>query len=295
MINKNSPITFFSIKGRGDLLILINFINFYKTENHKIKIYTLKKYKDIIRLYLKKRINIIYLEDDFAKLFQTQFSKLVFYFDYLRILFRIKKLINRELNDSFIFVDLPFSPNHFFKFLKDYLKNFLIFGFIPKQYTTNIYELYGKISKEFHASIEATYGYKFNSKKDSVLIFFNSTDNKRCIAKNDLDQITSTLHSLNIRYSFAKYRESSLDMNSYPHTSNSAYFTNDYELFWLINKFSFIISIDSYPLHVAILLNKSIFVLSDSWKCFLPKSLSLKFTYKTNDLNKLLGFFKSQL
>ena len=276
---KNNKIVFFAIKGRGDFLVLINFLKNHEIIKYKsnIEIYVLKEFSHIANIYLNNHYKIHLIQNKLNYL--HSFNSIRHYKKIISTLYCLRILQKKIKNQGLLIInDIVFDYSFFPQSIKTFLKAFFFFKFDNKIVTNNIYRGYENFFGITNSPILE------NKKIKNVAIFYDSQSVSRKFPTQLINSIQKKLIKFNVRFTF--YSFSNKKNNHLK--NNYSFFYDDYDLKNIISSSDLIISNDSYPLHVAFFLNKQCLILSNAWTCFIPECYLNNYFFRFNETNLFL-------
>lgn len=255
-------------KGIGDLIIVSTFLKLTKSRDN-VTLYLANRYKSLKYLFVSKNVTVKLISDSFSSIYfiKNKFFSIFSHFNFYLFLYK-----NMNNKSKIIFPD-------------NYIKNFIFFPFINKKISSDYY-VYNFYEKFFSIKVPITKSIKNNNKKFLIFPFGNHF--KRRLSSNIILEIINFFNKNNLTFVIAVFKDdlNFLDKNI---KSESIYnFTNIKDLDKYMINFDNVITVDTFFLHLAIQKNKNIYILSDSWKKYIPKKLiefNKLFKYsKMNDL-----------
>jgi ADP-heptose:LPS heptosyltransferase len=259
------------IKGYGDFIICCNYLRKVNKNRYNIKLICAQKFKELAKLFLPKFIKIEYVDDNYCNLF---YAKKNFFTIYKS--FKIRKILKQEINLGYKII----------VFDSDIKLKLLFFGISFDNYTKK--KIYDSYASFFNIQINSKIDYKV-SIKNKILIFpFGSTKLKQ-LQNNQIKIFIDYFDFFSFKdYLIVIHNDHKPIIESYP---NLMIYNRFKDLVKIIKSSDLIITTDTVCLHLAILLNKPTYVLSNSSNKFIPFHLENRNIFKYEEIRKLLDSF----
>jgi ADP-heptose:LPS heptosyltransferase len=250
---------FLCVKGYGDFTILI-----YAATNstNRVIVFASSHLKDLaLCLNLPKRVKVIYVPEITASSLLYHLKSDYALVDLLKQIYLLRSIALRlKKRGKNLLLDIRNIRNCIF---------FLGCGalYYPKQ--KNIYTSYQKL---FGLS---EYRYTPQVSGGRVCILPEASNSSRTLSKLEMDDLIHSLARLKITCVVALYQGNQTLQQFSSERVNHKIYKNFNELVDIITDANILITVDSLPLHIGFSLNKSLYVLSDAWKYFIPEQLVL--------------------
>lgn len=259
---------FLSLKGIGDTIILLNFLSKQEfVENKNIKIIISEQHK-FLKYLIPKNITVNWVPDCMRAIY---FIKRKYHKIYS--IFLLRRLVKANLSEGYKLV-----------FFDNYLKNKLFFFGIKKE-IINSKSIYKNLENYFNVNVS----YPLIGKTKKVIIFPFGDNSNRRLSSKILKKIITHIDKFNYEYEILIHSSTKIFLNNTT-IKNLKIYNEFNELNTILNDKPIIITVDTFFLHFSVLKQLNIFVLSDSWKNYIPHFLieNNRF-FKYKQINTLLS------
>lgn len=264
---------FLALKGIGDTIILINFLN-RNCQNIECVVIISKRLL-FLKKYFNESIHIHEVDDNLSSIYFLKKKYL-----YLpQSIIKLRNIIKYYAKNNYKLI-------HF----DDRLKNKLFFIGIDQEIQTNN-NVYLNYELFFKDKLKLNFCYK----KGNIIIFPFGDSTKRRLNINHITYIDSNLNKLGLNFNYLIH-ESDRYKKELRYNKNVIHYSELNSQFdKLISKYTSVITVDTFFLHYAILKNMNTYVISDSWHNYIHDEIfrNDRF-YSKSDINKLLSSLENE-